>query len=114
MQKISVDAVAHEQLRLARDSSAARSSRTIVGGHEHALRQTVIALVAGAGLADHENPGEATLFVVSGRVELTAGQNAWEGRHGDLIIIPDATHGLRALEDSVVLLTAVPRSHVHS
>jgi hypothetical protein len=30
-----------------------------------------------------------------------------------LIVIPDAMHGLRALEDSAVLLTAVPRGHVH-
>jgi len=29
----------------------------VVGGHERVLRQTVIALVKGAALAEHANPG---------------------------------------------------------
>lgn len=112
MQKLSLDAVAHEQLDTARNTGAARSSVTVFGGHEHALRQTVVALLADASLGEHENPGEATVHVLSGRVQLTAGTDIWEGRSGDLLIIPDARHGLRAIEDSVVLLTAVPRSHI--
>lgn len=112
MQKLSLEAIAHEQLEAARTSTAARSSLTVFGGHEHALRQTVVALRAGAALADHVNPGEATLYVLVGRVAVTAGNDSWEGRRGDLIVIPDATHGLLAHEDSVVLLTAVPRGHV--
>lgn len=111
MQKISLDAAAREQLALARNTSAARSSGTVYGGHEHALRQTVLALLAGASLSEHKNPGEATVHVLSGRVQLTAGDDMWEGRSGDLLIIPDADHALLAVEDSVVLLTAVPRGH---
>ena len=113
MQKISLDAAACEHLEIARNTAAARSSTTVYGGHEHALRQTVVALLAGAALGEHENPGEATVHVLSGRVQLTAGADAWEGRTGDLLIIPDTRHGLQAIEDSVVLLTAVPRSHIH-
>jgi quercetin dioxygenase-like cupin family protein len=113
MHTVSLDAIAREQLDLALKANSARSSATIFGGHEHALRQTVVALRAGAALSEHENPGEATLIVLSGRVELTAGADAAEARQGDLIVIPDAMHGLRALEDSAVLLTAVPRGHVH-
>jgi len=112
MQKLSLEAIARAQLESARTSAAARSSSTVFGGHEHALRQTVIALLADGSLGEHENPGEATLYVLSGRVELTADTEAWEGRTGDLLIIPDSRHGLRAIEDSVVLLTAVPRSHI--
>lgn len=111
MQKKSLDALAREQLELARRSSAARSATTVVGGHEHAMRQTVIALCAGAELAEHENPGEATIQVLTGRVELQVGDDSWQGRSGDLITIPDARHTLLAHEDAVVLLTAVPRSH---
>jgi quercetin dioxygenase-like cupin family protein len=77
----------------------------VFGGHEHALRQTVIALTAGSALDEHENPGEATLQVLRGRVRLTAGQVDWEGRTGDLLVIPDARHALQAIEDSAVLLT---------
>ena len=112
MQKMSLDAVAREELNSARSAPAGRAATTVYGGHEHALRQTVTALLAGSALSDHENPGEATVHVLSGRVEISAGADAWQGRSGDLLVVPDATHGLRALEDSVVLLTAVPRAYV--
>lgn len=112
MQKLSLDAVAREQLELARANGAARSSATVVGGHEHALRQTVVALAAGAELGEHENPGEATVHVLAGRVRLSAAGNDWDGRSGDLIVVPDGRHSLLALEDAVVLLTAVPRAHI--
>src|SRR6478609_11797642 len=89
MQKMSLEALAREQLEAARRSSAGRSAHTVYGGHEHALRQTVIALQAGAKLDEHENPGEATLQVLHGRVTLVAGENQWNGSPGDLITIPD-------------------------
>jgi quercetin dioxygenase-like cupin family protein len=112
MQKMSLDAIAREQLELAKGNAAARSSSTVFGGHEHALRQTVVALAADASLGEHENPGEATLNVLHGRVLLCVGTDSWEGRTGDFLIVPDARHTLKALEDAVVLLTAVPRSHI--
>lgn len=69
----------------------------------------MIALTRGSGLGEHENPGEATVYVLSGRVELTAGAASWTARTGDLLIIPDARHGLAALEDSVVLMTVAKK-----
>lgn len=105
MQKMSLDALAREHLERAHQSGAGRSAETVYGGHEHTLRQTVVALTAGTTLADHENPGEATVHVLSGRVRLGAGEDSWEGRNGDLIVIPPARHNLEALADSVVLLT---------
>ncbi len=111
MQKTSLQAIAREQLAAACSASAGRAARTVFGGHEHALRQTVIALRAESVLDEHENPGEATVHVLTGRVELIAGEDRWQGRQGDLLIVPDAPHSLRALDDSVVLLTAVPRAH---
>jgi quercetin dioxygenase-like cupin family protein len=113
MQKHSLDALARELLEAAGRSPAGRSATTVVGGHEHVLRQTLVALTAGAVLSDHENPGEATLYVVRGRVEVTAGEDKWDGRTGDLVEIPPARHGLRAIEDSAVLLTAGPRAHAN-
>ncbi|MFF2212835.1 cupin domain-containing protein [Streptomyces antibioticus] len=105
MQKLSLDALAREHLERAAAASTGRSASTVYGGHEHVLRQTLLALTAGTALADHENPGEATLLVLRGRVRLTSGDTDWEGRSGDLITVPDARHGLAALEDSAVLLT---------
>jgi quercetin dioxygenase-like cupin family protein len=42
---------------------------------------------------------------LSGRVRLVADAVSWEGRDGDLLIVPQARHTLHALEDAAVLLT---------
>jgi quercetin dioxygenase-like cupin family protein len=105
MRKLSLDAQAREHLQRAAAAPAGRSSTTLYGGHENVLRQTLIALTAGTSLAEHENPGEATLVVLRGRVRLDSGDISWEGRTGDLIALPKDRHGLAALEDSAVLLT---------
>lgn len=105
MQKLSLDAQAREQLVRAAANSTGRSAATVFGGHDHMLRQTVLALTAGNSLAEHDSPGEATLLVLSGRVRLTSGETSWDGRSGDLITIPPARHSLHAIEDAAVLLT---------
>lgn len=105
MQKSSLTALAREQLEAAGRASSGRSAKTVYGGNEKRLRQTVITLLAGQSLAEHENPGEATLHVLSGRVRLATADAAWEGRAGDLLTIPDTTHSVAALDDSAFLLT---------
>lgn len=107
MDNISLTALAREQLELARRNSSGRSAKTVHGGHEHRLRQTLIALAAGRALDEHESPGEATVHVLQGRVRLVAGEVSWPGAAGHLIVVPDQRHVLSADEDSVVLLTAV-------
>ena len=113
MQKLSLEALARDHLDRARAATAGRSAETVVGGHEQVLRQTVIALTAGSTLAEHENPGEATVHVLEGRVRLLAGdpvgEVAWDGRAGDLLVVPPGRHQVDALEDSVVLLTVAKR-----
>ena len=105
MIKSSLTALSREQLKRAKTSPSGRSASTVYGGHEHVLRQTMIALTSGRRLSEHENPGEATVHVLHGRVRLGAGGDEWDGSPGDLIVVPDARHDLEALEDSVVLLT---------
>ena len=107
MNKVSLTALAREHLENARAASSGRSSHTVYGGHEHALRQTLIALKGGSGLDEHESPGEATLHVLQGRVRVTNAEVHWDGSPGDHIVIPTARHALQALEDSAVLLTVV-------
>lgn len=105
MEKSSLTALARQLLGKARSSSSGRSAQTVFGGHEKSLRQTVIAIVAGQLLDDHENPGEATLHVLSGRVRLRADDVSWEGSPGDLLNVPATRHSVEALEDSAILLT---------
>jgi quercetin dioxygenase-like cupin family protein len=105
MNKVSLDAVAREQREKAAATGSGRAAETVYGGHEKTLRQTVIALIAGAELTEHENPGDATVFVLAGRVQLKSGETTWDGRDGDLLVVPDARHSLLAVEDSAVLLT---------
>ncbi|HEY8827512.1 MAG TPA: cupin domain-containing protein [Jatrophihabitantaceae bacterium] len=105
MNKLSLDAIAREQLERAKDASSGRSSSTVFGGHEQVLRQTVVALREGSSLTEHNSPGEATIIVLSGRMRLSAGSTSWEGRKGDLLVIPPERHSLEALKDTVIVLT---------
>jgi quercetin dioxygenase-like cupin family protein len=105
MQRFSLEALGHELLGRAAAAGGGHTADTVVGGHERVLRQTVIAMVQGAALAEHVSPGEASVYVLTGRVRLAAGGESWDGRRGDLLVIPDARHSLEALEESVVLLT---------
>jgi quercetin dioxygenase-like cupin family protein len=105
MDGVSLSRLADEQLAAAHQAAAGRASHTVHGGHEHALRQTLVALVSGQELSEHNSPGEATLQVICGRVRLVAGDDSWDGAAGDHITIPPARHALQALDDSAVLLT---------
>jgi quercetin dioxygenase-like cupin family protein len=107
MTNTSLTALAREQLELAKAATSGRSARTVFGGREHTLRQTVIALSAGRMLDEHANPGQATVHVLHGHVRLQAGETSWEGASGHLIEVPDAPHTLLAVDDAVVLLTVV-------
>lgn len=109
MRKFSLDALAREHLERAGGASTGRSATTVYGGHEQVLRQTLVAMTEGTSLAEHDNPGEATLLVLRGRVRLHADGDKWEGRTGDLLVVPNARHSLEALEASVVVLTVAKR-----
>ena len=110
MEAISLTDLGDEQLDKARGASSGRAAVTVHGGHEHDLRQTLIALADGRSLGEHDAPGEATLQVTVGRVRLTAGEDIWEGSAGDHVVIPPHRHDLAALTDAVVLLTVATRA----
>ncbi|WP_206447843.1 cupin domain-containing protein [Agrococcus sp. KRD186] len=105
MQKISIEALARQQLGSAALASSGRAADTVFGGHEKVLRQTVIGMTEGTVLNEHENPGEATIYVLRGRVRLSTADASWQARQGDLLIVPDARHDLVAEEDAAILLT---------
>ncbi|MET9954270.1 cupin [Streptomyces sp. NPDC006339] len=98
-------ALADEHLANARSDAHGRSAHLLV--HDGVLRQSVIALIAGTALDEHNTPPAASLQVLRGRVELTASGRTRELEAGQLQMLPKERHGLTALEDAVVLLTAV-------
>ena len=110
MQKISLEALARQQMKLAASAGGQHTADTVYGGHEKVLRQTVIGMIAGARLAEHENPGEATVLILHGRVRLSAANSFWDAAIGDLLIMPEGRHSMDALENSAVLLTVAKRS----
>jgi len=107
MESISLTTLGSEKLAEAKQSHSGRAAHTIHGGHTHELRQTVLALLAGHDLSEHDSPGEATLQVLHGHVRLTAGDDAWDGKAGDYVAIPPQRHALHAVDDSVVILTVL-------
>ncbi|WP_374727491.1 cupin domain-containing protein [Haloactinomyces albus] len=109
MEKFSLEALAREHLDRASESASGRSAETVYGGHEHLLRQTLVSLVSGASMDEHESPGEATVLVMRGRVRLSTSETSWDGLAGDMLLVPPARHSLHALEDSTILLTVAKR-----
>ncbi|MDG6108631.1 cupin domain-containing protein [Dactylosporangium aurantiacum] len=105
MRALPLSSLADQHLATARGASSGRSAQTVYGGHEHTLRQVLLALARGQGLDEHESPGEATLHVLRGRVRLSTADDSVEADAGELLVIPDARHALHALDDAVVLLT---------
>jgi quercetin dioxygenase-like cupin family protein len=105
MKKTALPASAREQLRAAAASSSGRASRTIYGGHDQRLRQTVIALVSGAALAEHTSPPEASILVLVGEVLLKTATASWQLKVGDFLDLPAAAHSVTAVSDSAFLLT---------
>ena len=104
METTSLTDIARYHIERARAAVHGRSAHTVHGGHEHVLRQTVIALQAGETLHEHGSPRDATLQVLAGRVRIT-GTQAVEAVAGELLTVPAEQHTLCAVEDSAVLLT---------
>ena len=107
MEHVSLEQVAMQQLEQARQADNGKSVTTLHGSA--ALRQIMLAFTAGNGLAEHPNPGEATLYVVHGRAKLTTASDAWEGMAGDYLVIPYERHDLTAVEDCVVVLSVAKK-----
>ena len=58
MQKTSLIALARHELNEARGASSGRSAKTVFGGHEHQLRQTVVALRSRRGAWENRDVPE--------------------------------------------------------
>lgn len=107
IETVSLPAEQEALLARARSGHAHRAADTVYGSRDTVLRHTMLALLAGAELAEHDSPPEATLHLLTGRVRLIGVGRAWELGPGDLVPIPPERHSVTALEDSVFLLTVI-------
>lgn len=107
-----LDALADELLAGASAAHSGRATHVFHAKDGGLLSQIFLGLTAGKGLSEHENPGEAMLTVLRGRVVLTSGEQSWELAEHQHVVVPQARHHLVASEDSVVVLT-VARTGSH-
>ncbi|EPR77140.1 hypothetical protein ADILRU_0520 [Leifsonia rubra CMS 76R] len=111
MTKISIEALALHQLHAAAEAGGGRASETVYGGHEKSLRQTVIGMLKGTSLGEHDNHDDATVYVLQGRIRLQIGKDSWNARPGSLLIVPHGRHSFEALEDSAILMSVAKRPY---
>jgi len=105
MDTTSLAGAARTHIERAQAADHGRSAHTVHGGHDRALRQTVVALRAGTTLREHPSPREATLQVLAGRIRVTVGTQTLEAGGFDLLTVPTAAHTLSAVEDAALLFT---------
>ncbi|MGO1401196.1 MAG: cupin [Flaviflexus sp.] len=74
--------------------------------HDGPLRQSLIGLRQGTELAAHNSPPAASMYVITGGVDIV-GAEADSLDEGDMKILTHVRHGVFAREDSVFLLTTV-------
>jgi quercetin dioxygenase-like cupin family protein len=103
MASTTLHTIGDEQLERARQASNGRSSVTV--HHGRRLRQTLLALIAGTRLGEHQSPGDATVLCLRGAVVLNLPEGSVEVPEGTLVDVPAQRHDLLATEDSLVVLT---------
>jgi len=96
--------LAQSHLDAARASEHGRSAELLL--HDGSLRQTLIALVSGTELAEHNSPHAASLQVLVGRLRVTGVETAAMVA-GEIALLTHLRHAVLAEEDSVFLLTTV-------
>jgi quercetin dioxygenase-like cupin family protein len=112
MHTVSVNEIGDRRLLEAVAADSGRASESVYGDKRSGFRQSIVALKAGAELSEHRNPGDATALVMRGTAVLRSGSDSWEGKAGDLLIVPPGKHSLHAVEDSLLLFTISVSDHV--
>ncbi|SDS72581.1 hypothetical protein SAMN04489752_2361 [Brevibacterium siliguriense] len=95
--------LSEELLEKARGAHSGRAAKGVFAGTY--LRQALLTLRAGAELAEHDSPPEATLHVIRGQVRMVTADEACELGAGELVGIPPQKHSVEAQTDAAFLLT---------
>jgi quercetin dioxygenase-like cupin family protein len=73
-----------------------------------ALSMTLFAFAQGEGVSTHSAPGDALVYIIDGRAEVTIGGEKLTATAGQTVVMPaDIPHGLEATEDFKMLLILV-------
>ena len=84
--------------------STGQNARTLIKYDD--LRVVLIALQAGARIADHQTDGRLLVQVLSGHVQMRAFERTFNLRSGNLLALDHGIrHDVTALEESALLLT---------
>ena len=87
----------------ARSSGAGFHAEPVV--RRGALRQTILALIEGTRLTEHEDEVPASLYLMHGAIRVEAPE-PFVIQQGELHELPDRRRAVVAVEDTVMLLTA--------
>ena len=107
MNVTSITQAAEELLTNAKSDPKGVAVFRLYGGSGLQLRQTMVGIAATKELERHPNPGEATIQVLYGVVNLL-----WDGggvglQQGEWVAAPAGDHSIQGVQDAVVLVTAV-------
>jgi quercetin dioxygenase-like cupin family protein len=101
---VEVAVIAHEMHTAEAEAHGSRAGRTLV--REDDLRVVLLALAAGAKLADHHVKDTATIFVVEGKVRVGIPGRELVLTKGQLLPLGRGLeHDVEALERTTLLLT---------
>jgi quercetin dioxygenase-like cupin family protein len=100
-----LDELVETHLAKARSAAHGRSAEILV--HDGPLRQTLLVLLDGIELGEHNSPPAASILVLRGTLRVTALDGDDEVLAGQLRVLTHHRHAVTALEDSAFLLTTV-------
>jgi quercetin dioxygenase-like cupin family protein len=85
-------------------AKSGRSARTLI--KEGPLRVTLVGLAAGGALQEHRAEGPITIYVISGQIQIRAGDDEWTLEEGDLLsLAAGLPHSAGSVDGGVFLLT---------
>ncbi len=116
MQATKLPDLIQEQITLAgQGDTSGRSAKTLHGGRDKALRQTLVVMLAGHRMDEHVSPGEATVLVLAGALKVHTAERQIELGEGDFLVVPPDRHCVDALEDTAFIFTVIkPVGHGYS
>ena len=98
---------------LARAKEAPHGRHAEILVREGPLRQSMLAIAAGSELEEHNSPPAGSIYLLRGAIRVT-GEETTDIGAGELHTLTHYRHAVKAIEDSVFLLTTVTGIEGHS